>query len=163
MGAILVTTLLLWTLLFERLVYLLWVFPRWADAKKRCQPGSHHPPNKRQAWSAHRILEARCSQASVHLRTNLPLLQALLTILPLLGLLGTVLGMMEVFLVLASPEGNGARTLAAGISQATLSTLGGLLSAIAAMPAVQGLERLAEKRRTGFEESMEISLAGGQP
>lgn len=66
-------------------------------------------------------------------------LGALVMAAPLLGLLGTVLGMVSTFDAMASQSGNLARLMAAGISQALITTQVGL---IAALPGAFGLAHL---------------------
>lgn len=67
------------------------------------------------------------------LRKYLRLFNGIATISPLLGLLGTVLGMIQAFNVIASSDAMGRpEFLAAGISQALLTTAGGLTVAIPA-------------------------------
>lgn len=67
------------------------------------------------------------------LRRYLRLFNGIATISPLLGLLGTVLGMIEAFNAIASSDAMGRpEVLAEGISQALLTTAGGLSVAIPA-------------------------------
>lgn len=67
------------------------------------------------------------------LRRYLRLFNGIATISPLLGLLGTVLGMIEAFNAIASSDAMGRpELLAEGISQALLTTAGGLSVAIPA-------------------------------
>jgi biopolymer transport protein ExbB len=68
-----------------------------------------------------------------HLRKNLRILNGMVTIAPLLGLLGTVIGMIKAFNVIALYQGMGkTEMLADGISTALLTTAGGLTVAIPA-------------------------------
>lgn len=57
-------------------------------------------------------------------------MKALVAICPLLGLLGTVTGMMQVFDVVASGLGTSPRVLSAGIARATLPTMAGMAVAV---------------------------------
>lgn len=67
------------------------------------------------------------------LRRNMRLLNAISNVSPLLGLLGTVLGMIQAFNDIASAQSMGRPDLlAGGISQALLTTAAGLLVAIPA-------------------------------
>ena len=67
------------------------------------------------------------------LRRHLRLLSAISNLSPLLGLLGTVLGMIEAFNVIASTDAMGRpELLAGGIGQAMLTTAAGLFVAIPA-------------------------------
>ena len=58
------------------------------------------------------------------------LIQVLIIVCPVLGLLGTVTGMIEVFDVVAVMGTGNARALAAGITKATLPTMVGMTISI---------------------------------
>ncbi|ADD67874.1 MotA/TolQ/ExbB proton channel [Denitrovibrio acetiphilus DSM 12809] len=60
----------------------------------------------------------------------LPTLQAIASIAPLLGLLGTVLGMIKTFIVIGQQGVGNAQALAGGISEALITTAAGLSVAI---------------------------------
>jgi biopolymer transport protein ExbB len=67
------------------------------------------------------------------LRRNLRAIGAIATISPLLGLMGTVFGMIEAFNVIAHADAMGRQELlAGGIAQALLTTAGGLTVAVPA-------------------------------
>ena len=61
---------------------------------------------------------------------NLLLIQGLIALCPLLGLLGTVTGMIEVFDIMAITGTGNARAMASGIAKATLPTMTGLFISI---------------------------------
>ncbi|TYB33717.1 MAG: MotA/TolQ/ExbB proton channel family protein [Flexistipes sinusarabici] len=60
----------------------------------------------------------------------LPTLQTIANIAPLLGLLGTVIGMIKTFIVISQQGVGNAQALAGGISEALLTTAAGLSVAI---------------------------------
>ena len=62
----------------------------------------------------------------------LPSLQTIVAIAPLLGLLGTVLGMIKIFDVIALQGTGNAEALSSGIAEALLTTAAGLVVAIPA-------------------------------
>ena len=64
------------------------------------------------------------------LERNLTMLGTIATISPLLGLLGTVVGMIKAFTGLTETAGANPDLLAAGISQALITTAFGLLIAV---------------------------------
>ncbi len=64
------------------------------------------------------------------LERYLTTLGTIAAITPLLGLLGTVVGMMDVFHELALHQGGSVRNLSTGISQALITTAAGLVVAI---------------------------------
>ena len=49
---------------------------------------------------------------------------------PLLGLLGTVTGMIEVFNVMAVTGGGDAKSMAGGVERSTIPTMAGMVSAL---------------------------------
>lgn len=67
------------------------------------------------------------------LEKYLPSLQIIATISPLIGLLGTVLGMVQSFTVIGGQGVGDPLALAGGISEALLTTVGGLCVAIPTM------------------------------
>ena len=64
------------------------------------------------------------------LEGSLPTIAIIGSLLPMLGLLGTVTGMIEVFEVIAIQGSGEAQEMANGISQALLTTASGLIIAI---------------------------------
>jgi biopolymer transport protein ExbB len=60
----------------------------------------------------------------------LPSLQAIASIAPLMGLLGTVIGMIKTFVVIGQQGVGNAQALAGGISEALITTAAGLSVAI---------------------------------
>ena len=77
----------------------------------------------------------------------------LAAVAPLLGLLGTVLGMVQTFDVIAVFGTGNARALAGGISVALITTQTGLLVAIPGMIMANRLGRRAEALRTSLDEA----------
>jgi biopolymer transport protein ExbB len=71
-------------------------------------------------------------RATHGLRRYLRVFYGVATVGPLLGLMGTVLGMISTFNTIARPETQGRAELASGIAQALLNTAGGLAVAIPA-------------------------------
>ncbi len=82
----------------------------------------------------------------------LPVVGVLAAIAPLLGLLGTVLGMIETFAVLSIFGTGNAKALAGGISVALVTTQSGLLIAIPGLFFSGALERRAAKLETRLDE-----------
>jgi biopolymer transport protein ExbB len=79
------------------------------------------------------------------LEKNLPVLGTIAGIAPLIGLLGTVTGMIKVFRVISVQGMGGASTLAGGISEALVTTATGLMIAIPSLVAYNYFARKAEK------------------
>ena len=84
---------------------------------------------------------------------QLALIAVLAGIAPLLGLLGTVLGMIETFDVIALFGTGNARAMAGGISVALITTQTGLLVAIPGLVMSNRLGSKAASLRTTLEEA----------
>lgn len=130
-----------WTLVFERLWFMRRVFPRWAEARRgdwgviSLWPGTWQRA-VRTAWLA---------QARQKLAGPLRFGKVLVALYPLLGLLGTVSGMIAVFDVLALSGASNPRSMAAGVWRATLPTMAGMVLAITGLFSLARLERSAER------------------
>ncbi|BET65893.1 MotA/TolQ/ExbB proton channel family protein [Opitutales bacterium ASA1] len=139
--AILVLASVLWTLLLERSYYLLVKSPgltrRVVDQWKARRDTT--------SWYAKRIRLAMISEFNEDMTKSLIVAKTLVALCPLLGILGTVTGMIEVFDVMAFSGSGNARGMASGISRATLPTMSGLVVAISAISVVVRLERRAER------------------
>ena len=75
-------------------------------------------------------IEEKAVEVKYLLERNLNMLGTIATISPLLGLLGTVIGMITAFTGLTETSGANPDLLAAGISQALITTAFGLLIAV---------------------------------
>lgn len=87
---------------------------------------SHAQSSRRDGPHARFIVEAQATR----LEHTVWVMGALATILPLLGLLGTVLGMLASFEVIQVHGTGQPRLLAGGIGQALITTQAGLLTAV---------------------------------
>ncbi|PCC98602.1 MotA/TolQ/ExbB proton channel family protein [Halopseudomonas pelagia] len=139
--SILLVTVLLWTLMVERLWFLARVFPteagqlqqRWLARADRTSPAARHI---RAAW---------LSRAHQHLGRFLPMVRVLIALCPLLGLLGTVSGMIEVFDVMALSGNGNPRAMAAGVSRATVPTMAGMVIAISGLFCLARLDQQSRR------------------
>jgi len=86
------------------------------------------------------------------LREHLQLIAVLAAVAPLLGLLGTVLGMIETFEVIALFGTGNAKAMAGGISVALVTTQAGLLVAVPGLLVSAALARRARRLEMGFDE-----------
>ena len=75
-------------------------------------------------------IEEKAAEVQYSLERNLTMLGTIATISPLIGLLGTVVGMITAFTGLTETSGSNPDLLAAGISQALITTAFGLLIAV---------------------------------
>ena len=119
------TTLLMWSLIIERVYY----FVTEHRNVIRETTETWEARAERRSWSAHVIREALVSEATTRIRGSMPLILTCITLCPLLGLLGTVTGMIQVFDAMATQGGN-ARSMAAGVSAATIPTMSGMIASL---------------------------------
>jgi biopolymer transport protein ExbB len=116
----------LWSLVLERYWYFSRVLPREAEAMlARWRARSDHD-----SWTARHIRRAMISRLNAGMTANFPLLRVLVPLSPLLGLIGTVSGMLEVFDSMALRGSADARSMASGVSHAMICTMTGLAVSI---------------------------------
>lgn len=124
--AIMAVLFLMWTFILERLWYVYRVYPvRKASVLELWRSRSDTA-----SWYARRIREGLVSETSLALKRNVGLIRVLIAVCPLLGLLGTVTGMIAVFDVMAYSGGGNARAMADGVSMATVPTMAGMVAAL---------------------------------
>lgn len=118
-----------WLLIIERLIYLFVQFPKqrkdWIEA--------WHTRSDQNSWYALSIREGWLAEAQRHLFQNLNFIKVLVAVCPMLGLLGTVTGMISVFDVMANQGSSNPKLMASGISLATLPTMAGMVAALTGM------------------------------
>ena len=90
---------------------------------------------------------------ALQLRRNLPVLAAIGNIATMLGLLGTVMGMIQSFEIIAETGTGDAREVAGGIFQALVTTAAGLMVGISAVAAHSYLRRRSEALEIELQET----------
>ncbi|HFD12337.1 MAG TPA: MotA/TolQ/ExbB proton channel family protein [Crenotrichaceae bacterium] len=148
--AILIATLILWWLILERYLFLRFSFPglclKWlADWHNESRCDLWHAKAKRQYYIA---------VAGENLQQNLLMIQTITMILPLLGLLGTVAGMIATFDVMSVFGTGNIRGMAAGISQALITTMAGLMAALSGFYFNANLQERAEQEKQRFADKL---------
>ncbi|NOE62343.1 MotA/TolQ/ExbB proton channel family protein [Vibrio cholerae] len=98
-----------------------------------------------------RLLEAVVDEQN-HLETGLSMLKLLAALAPMLGLLGTVTGMIETFQVITQFGNGDPKVMAGGISMALVTTVEGLIAAIPLLLAYNILSAQAEAIRNILEK-----------
>lgn len=141
--SILGMSLLMWLLIIERYWFIWLSFPRrrlglLSDWQARSEHSS---------WHAHRIRNGLIADAHIDLQTGLPVIRVLTEILPLLGLLGTVSGMIQTFDAINYFGHTQIQVLAAGIGEALLTTMAGLMTALSGLYFSSHLQRLSLRER----------------
>jgi biopolymer transport protein ExbB len=144
-------TAVMWTLILERFWYFRTGYRREAKRTQviwdsRLDHGS---------WNSKQIRRVLISDLTAQLNWGLGMIGTLVALCPMLGLLGTVTGMIEVFDVMAAGGGN-TRGMAAGVSKATLPTMAGMVAAISGMLFHIQLERFAADASERVADHLEM-------
>ena len=146
--AIMFVLFLMWTFILERL----WYFYRVHPARKRAIVQVWEGRSDTTSWYAKRIREGMVSEAALDLKQNIGLIRALIAICPLLGLLGTVTGMVTVFDVMAYSGGGNARAMAGGVSMAAVPTMAGMVAALSGVYFGTWLQHKAQVETESLED-----------
>jgi biopolymer transport protein ExbB len=103
-------------------------------------------------WRAQQIKDKLTSQAKTEVNRYLSLVNTCVALAPLFGLLGTVTGMIEVFQVMAFTGGGDARSMAGGVSKATLPTMAGMTTALSGVFATIYLTSAKNREENSIKE-----------
>ncbi|MEP4148988.1 MAG: MotA/TolQ/ExbB proton channel family protein [Halioglobus sp.] len=140
----------MWTLIFERVWYL-----QFGWKKDVAQViGKWEGRAERKSWEAEQIREMLVSQARMQINRNLPVIKTLVALCPLLGLLGTVTGMIEVFNIMAVTGGGDAKSMAGGVQQATIPTMAGMVAALSGVFANTYVTRIAQRESLFLQDNL---------
>lgn len=138
---ILMTSVLMWTLIIERYVFIYLMDP----AQVKLLITQWQSRTERSSWYAKKIRQGMIAQYSASLKRYLMPIRTLIVALPMMGLLGTVDGMIQTFDVLTVFGTGNARGMAGGISVALITTMGGLLAALSGMYFSTQLEQRVDR------------------
>jgi biopolymer transport protein ExbB len=133
-------TFLMWTLMLERLWYFWRVHPR--DVLRVTEIWRECPD--RGSWYGHQERVLLISEIRANLGHSVRIARTLITLCPMLGLLGTVTGMIEVFDVMAIAGSGNTRAMASGVSKATIPTMAGMVAALSGMMLIVQIERFVD-------------------
>ena len=143
-------TLFMWALIIERLVYIRSGHKKIvAAAQQVWENRTDHS-----SWNAHQIRTRLISVVASHMERNIPMIQTCVALCPLLGLLGTVTGMVEVFEVMAISGSSNPRSMAAGVSKATIPTMAGMVAALSGIAMSTYLQRKAGRDRELIQDHL---------
>ena len=145
-----ILTLVMWGLIFERLLFFTIRYPQVA----RVTIQQWEARKERASWHAHQIREYLISTVGQELERNMLLIGTCVALCPLMGLLGTVTGMIEVFEVMAISGSGNPRSMAAGVSKATVPTMAGMVAALSGVAMSAYLQSRVNRERALLGEHM---------
>ena len=148
---IMFTLFLMWTFILERLYYFYRVHP--GERRRILEYWESRADTT--SWNAKRIREQLISETNVALKKNVSVIKALIAICPLLGLMGTVTGMVSVFDVMTFSGTGNARAMAAGVSKATVPTMAGMVAVLSGVYFGTWLEHKAATKTEELEDLLQ--------
>ncbi len=139
-----------WTLIFERIWFFNFVWRKEVFDVISAWEGR----SERKSWNAKQIRNRLLSVSREDIHANLEVITTLVALCPLLGLLGTVTGMIEVFNVMAVTGGGDAKSMAGGVERATIPTMAGMVAALSGLFANTYLQRIADREQELLEDQL---------
>lgn len=145
--AIMFLILVMWLFIIERFIFIgvIHKFSR-RDVVAQWQERLDHG-----SWHAHQIRHDLIMQLRMGLNDNMHIIKMVVGLCPLMGLLGTVTGMIEVFEVMAFLGNGSPKAMASGISKATIPTMAGMVGALTGVFAQYLLSRFIQREHTHLE------------
>ncbi len=143
-------TFVMWILMLERA----WFYSTAYSVLVRGVISRWHERPDRTSWYAHAIRMKMISEIHMAINQNLSLIKAMIALCPLFGLLGTVTGMIEVFTVLSITGGADAKSMAGGVSRATIPAMAGMVAALSGIFANIYITEKARREREFIQERL---------
>jgi biopolymer transport protein ExbB len=142
----------LWALIFERY----WFFKRSLPRLVRRMQEEWYARPEHGSWCSRQIRSAMISRLNGAMTAGFPVLQVLVPMSPLLGLIGTVWGMLEVFDSMALRGTADARSMASGVSTAMICTMTGLAVSISGLYPVYYFRSRATRETERLADAFEF-------
>ena len=123
---IILASFVMWFVMCSRWWYLRFDYPlqlQQATSVWHNEPDQH-------SWFGRAKREQLISELQLDITQNIGLIKVFIALCPMLGLLGTVTGMIDVFAVLAMTGGGDIKAMAAGVSRATIPTMAGMVAGL---------------------------------
>jgi biopolymer transport protein ExbB len=148
-------TLLMWIMIIERILYLRTSHP----ALIRRALSTWNARRDHSSWKAHAIRTRIISEVAALSERNIAMIQTCVALCPLLGLLGTVTGMIEVFSVMAISGSGNPRSMASGVAKATIPTMAGMVAALSGVAMTAYLQNRVSRERELITDELDIRHA----
>ena len=122
-------TLIIFYILIDKYRFIFFNSESWLKLKLS-EFKKEFPPETTDYKFVESVLLASVSRES---KTNIKMLEGLISMCPMIGLLGTVYGMIEVFEVLAVLGTGNPRAMSTGVAKATIPTMAGMTIALSGL------------------------------
>lgn len=150
---ILIATFFMWTFIVERFAY----YILHHRALKRRLKSEWAAREDKSSWRAQAIRDEMVSTVKFKTSAFVGIIKTLVAIAPLLGLLGTVTGMIEVFDVMALSGSSNARLMAGGVFKATIPTMAGMVAALSGLFFINFFDRRSKRETARFYDELETA------
>jgi len=143
---IFIVAFLMWSIILDKLFFHFFVYPK-EDIQK----------DKNRYINQKKFLHV-----ASFIQSGMVFIKIFIVISPLLGLLGTVNGMIEVFDVIAILGNSDPKAMSSGISQATIPTMVGMSVALSGIVFQTYLEQKNKKRLRLLAEKLHVDFRKGK-
>jgi biopolymer transport protein ExbB len=150
-------TFVMWMLMLERIWYFWRVHPRDVSRVTEIWRERSERDSYRGTWYSAQERNLLISEVRLNLGHSVVIARTLIALCPMLGLLGTVTGMIEVFDVMAIAGSGNARGMAGGVSKATLPTMAGMVAALSGLIVSVHLERRAKEETRIMSDRLAVT------
>ena len=147
---IMILTFFLWGFILERGLY--WILGHGSVAARAKRAWAAR--SDKSSWWGHMYKQRLLSEVRQEAGRFNSIIRILVAVTPLLGLLGTVTGMVFVFDVMAVTGSSNARLMAEGISRATLPTMAGLMVSVSGVLFTYWYDRFVQRASARLSEEM---------
>ncbi len=145
-------TFVMWALILERQFYF---YFGHEEVARRAKENWNSRSDKTSLW-AHWVREKLVSEVRQQAEKNVSLTKAMVALAPLLGLLGTVTGMVTVFDVMALSSGSDAQAMSGGVSRATIPTMAGMVASLSGIIFTSTMDRQVSSRVQKVADQLEF-------
>ena len=143
-------TFLIFTLLVDKYLFIFVQSKTWVNAKFTSFVNSNPPSSTK-----YKFVEATLiSNVKRKTASNIKVLDGLIGMTPMIGLLGTVYGMIEVFEVLSFMGTGNPRAMSSGVAKATIPTMAGMVISLFGLYFRQDLNQRMDKIIINLRDSL---------
>lgn len=147
---LLVVAIAMLTFIFERY----WFYKKNGHAFTAFYLQKWKSLNNHYNWQASKLRQQYISIAATEYQRHRSAIKMLVLICPLFGLLGTVVGMISVFDVMGSSGTGNVRAMSAGIAQATIPTMAGMVISLIGLYFDSRFESISKGQLNAFQDKL---------